>query len=445
MRRGIFIILIAIAGALIIWGFAKFQEGRMAEQIEAFAAIEDPAARIEAILAFVADHPNLEQAYVDQAAEGITESIGQLGESVDGATCIDKMLEGGVPDQLITPLLSEEHYMVLVNLYYAEVPGLAEKADALAREILERGDGTAQQLLGAAYIRSAIHPALTDRWPTPFPDTGLTLELADAGLGLEGDVPEWFTPVLISAYRPMLGEIILVRGPGTEVAFIDSLLAASPDGAHQYALHYHRFMRLREENGGAAMQSAHAMAQLMAEHGDQTSLNAVGYAIADSDLDPELGLSLCEQSLVFASSAEDSANVLDSIGWARYKLGDYDAAKSAILLAIDLTPGNPDLDDVMVTHLLDIYDASDDAEAAVELLAPIVARSPNPAENGGDALMLWLARAGDTASLSSVVTQYRYGGIQTAPDFTLTGVGGETVGLLDCEGSILVLNFWGAG
>ena len=445
MRRGIFIVLVAVAGAIVIWGFAKFQEGRIQEQIEAFAAIEEPTERIDAILAFVNDHPNLEQAYVDQAAEGIMESIGQLGNDVDVASYLDKMLDGDIPDQLITPLLAEQHYGVLVNLYYGESPGLGEKADALALEILDRGDGTAQHLLGASYIRSAVHPALMDRWPTPFPSTTLTFELAEAGLGLEGEIPEWFKPVLISAYRPMLGEIMLLRGEGTEVAFIDSLLAASPGPAHDYALHYHRFMLLRNEDGEAAMPSAHAMAELMAEHGDGTSLNTVGYGLADTGLDPELGLSLCQQSLVFASSADDSANVLDSVGWAHYKLGDYDAAKSAILQAIAITPGNPGLDDVMVTHLLDIYDASDDVEAAVELLAPIVARSPNPSENGGDALMEWVTRVGDTASLDEIVTQYRYGGTQAAPDFTLSGADGGTVGLADCEGGILVLNFWGAG
>ncbi len=445
MRRGIFIVLVAIAGAIIIWGFAKFQEGRIEEQIEAFAAIEEPTGRIEAVLAFAADHPDLEQAYVDQAAAAITESIGELGDDVDMASYIDKMLEGGVPDQLITPLLAEQHYLVLVNLYYGESPALVEKADTIAREILDRGDGTAQHLLGASYIRSAVHPALTDRWPTPFPDTGLTLELAEAGLGLEGDVPEWFKPVLINAYRPMLGEVMLLRGEGTEVAFIDSLLATSPGPGHEYALHYHRFMRLRNEDGEAAMPSAYAMAELMAEHGDGTSLNTVGYGLADTGLDPELGLSICQQSLVFATSASDSANVLDSIGWAHYRLGDYDAAKSAILRAIAITPGSPGLDDVMVTHLLEIYNASDDAEGAVELLAPIVARSPNPTENGGDVLMEWVARAGDTASLDAIVTQYRYGGVQNAPDFTLSGADGSTVDLADCEGMILVLNFWGAG
>ncbi len=72
-------------------------------------------------------------------------------------------------------------------------------------------------------------------------------------------------------------------------------------------------------------------------------------------------------------------------------------------------------------------------------------RSPNPAENGGDALMQWVARAGDSASLDSIVSQYRYGGIQGAPDFTLTAADGGTVSLADCEGAILVLNFWGAG
>ncbi len=445
MRRGIFILLIAIAGAIIIWGFSKFQEGRVGEQIEAFALIENPAERIDAMVAFVSDHPNLEQAYVDQAAEGITESIGEFVEDLDFAAYIDEMLAAGVPNQLITPLLAEQHYMVLVNLYYGETEGLAEKADAIARQILQRGDGTTQHLLGSAGIRGAVHPALASRWPTPFPDTQLTLELADAGLALDGDVPEWFQPVLIDAYRPLLGEIVLVRGEGAEVAYIDSLIAAAPGAAHEYALHYHRFMRLREDDDVAAMQSARALAGLMGQHGDMSSLNTVGYALADGGLDPELGLSLCEQSLAFATAASDSANVLDSVGWAQYKLGNYDEAESAILLAIKLAPGIPGLDDVMVDHLVAVYTATNNAEGAVELLAPIVARSPNPSENGGAVLMQWVARAGDTASLESIVTQYRYGGIQNAPDFTLTGVDGTTVALADCEGAILVLNFWGAG
>jgi len=445
MRRGIFIVLIAIAGAIIIWGFAKFQEGRVGEQIEAFAAIEDPAERIEAVVTFVGENPGLEQEYVDAAAATVTESIGELHEDGMAASeYIDGMLAAGVPEQLIAPLLAEQHFILLVQLYYGESDGLAEQADGIARRLLARDEATAQHLVSSAHIRGAVYPALQGRWPTVFPDTRLTLELAEAGLAADGETPVWFEPILINAYRPMLGEYMLENGEGNEIDYIDQLLADAPSPAHEYALHYHRFMRLSAEDGEAAMPSAHAMAELMGDHGDETSLNTVGYSLADSGLDPELGLALCEQSLTFASSPEDSANVLDSIGWAHYKLGDYEQAETAILAAITLTPGSPALDDVMVAHLLDIYDAADNAEGAVDLLAPIVARSPNPAENGGDALMEWVARAGDTASLEVVVAQHRYGGVEDAPDFTFTG-GGETVGLADCEGSIIVLNFWGAG
>lgn len=446
MRRGIFIVLIAIAGAIIIWGFAKFQEGRVGERIEAFAAIEDPAERITAAMAFMDENPGLDQAYVDQAAEVVTESIGELHEDGQAASAyIDELLAAGVPEQLITPLKAEQHFIVLVTLYYGEAEGLVEKADAIARELLERGDATAQHLVSSAYIRGAIYPALQGRWPTVFPDAQLTLDLAVAGLAAEGETPEWFQPILINAYRPMLGEYGLENGDAAVIDSIDALLAESPGPDHDYALHYHRFMRLQGEDDEAAMESARVVADLMAEHGDQTSLNSVGYSLADNGLDPELGLSMCEQSLAFATSARDSANVYDSIGWAHYKLGDYDAAATAILKGIDMTPGNPGVDDVMVTHLLAIYDDADDPEAAVELLAPIVARAPNPAENGGEALMQWVERAGDTASLADIVMQYRYGGIGNAPDFTFAGADGATVGLADCEGAILVLNFWGAG
>ncbi|MCD4690724.1 redoxin domain-containing protein [bacterium] len=444
MRRGIFIILVAIAGAITIWGFSKFQEGRSAQQIEAIAAITDPTERIDAMIEHVEAHPNLASEYLDSAAEDIAEAVSELRDDVAVPAYIDSMLAGGLPDALVTPLLAEQHYVVLVNVYYNETAELAGNADAIGRTILERGDATAKHLLGSAYIRGAVFPAISLRWPTVLPDPWLTLELAEAGLVADGDSPDWFKPVLVNAYRPIIQTAALTRGEEAEPAFIDSLLSTAPDAAHEYALHYHRFMRMRNEDGDAAIESARALANLMGEHGDMSSLNSVGYTLAESELDPELALLLCEQSLAFASAAHDSANILDSVGWAHYHLGSFDEAESAILKAIDLTPGNPGLDDVMVTHLIEIYDAADRPDAAIDFLAPIVARSPDPSENGGDLLMQWMARAGHTQTLDELVAECRYCGVEAAPDFALTGDAGN-VGLSDCAGAILVLNFWGAG
>ncbi len=445
MRRGIFVVLIAAACAVALWGFFKLQEGRVGEKLDGLTAIEDPAERIDALLAFAGEHPDLTPEYVQAATEGLTTAIVTLRENAGAPAFIDSLIGQGIPEQLVTPLLSEEHFILLVNLYYGEQEGLAERADGIARLILERGDGTAQVLLGSAHIRGAILRALEERWPTTFPDPELTIALAEAGLAAEGETPEWFEPVLINAYRPLLTEHELLNGEGTAAGLIDSLLASSPGPAHDYALHYHRFSRLMEADDAAAMESARRVADLMAGHGDMTSLNSMGYRLVDSGLDPELGLALCEQSLEFATAPDDSANVLDSVGWAHYRLGAYDAAEEALLKAIALTPGTPALDDVMVTHLLAVYDAADDADGAVELLAPIVARSPDPVANGGDALMQWAARAGMTAPLESIVAEHRYGGIEDAPAFTLTAEDGTTVGLEDCAGAVLVLNFWGAG
>ncbi|MDR0448618.1 MAG: tetratricopeptide repeat protein [Treponema sp.] len=66
-----------------------------------------------------------------------------------------------------------------------------------------------------------------------------------------------------------------------------------------------------------------------------TALNGLGYILADSDIDIKRGLKLCRQAV---EKKPQSAAYLDSLGWAYFKNGDLNEARSWLRRAFDLSP-----------------------------------------------------------------------------------------------------------
>jgi len=77
-------------------------------------------------------------------------------------------------------------------------------------------------------------------------------------------------------------------------------------------------------------------------------LNYLGYSWIDRGVNLKEGMSLIEKAV---SLAPNDGYIIDSLGWAHYKLGDYDIAVRELEKAIDLMPSDPTIND----HLGDAY------------------------------------------------------------------------------------------
>ncbi|MCL1813804.1 MAG: tetratricopeptide repeat protein [Treponema sp.] len=71
------------------------------------------------------------------------------------------------------------------------------------------------------------------------------------------------------------------------------------------------------------------------DENNTTALNGLGYILADSDIDVKRGLKLCRKAV---DRKPQSAAYLDSLGWAYFKNGDINEARSWLRRAFDLSP-----------------------------------------------------------------------------------------------------------
>lgn len=115
-----------------------------------------------------------------------------------------------------------------------------------------------------------------------------------------------------------------------------ALLASALDRHPQHpALQYDRAVLL--ERAGKVRESVSALEHLLSEREDDPTLqNALGYTMADHDLDLSRAEGLIRKSL---ATMPDNPAVLDSLGWVRFKRGDSKGAlghlERAYLLAHD--------------------------------------------------------------------------------------------------------------
>jgi tetratricopeptide (TPR) repeat protein len=77
-------------------------------------------------------------------------------------------------------------------------------------------------------------------------------------------------------------------------------------------------------------------------------LNYLGYSWVDQGMNLDQGLALIERAVTLAP---DQGFIIDSLGWAYFKLGDYAKALDLLETATDMEPQNPTIND----HLGDVY------------------------------------------------------------------------------------------
>ena len=71
-----------------------------------------------------------------------------------------------------------------------------------------------------------------------------------------------------------------------------------------------------------------------------TALNGLGYILADSDIDVKRGIKLCRKAV---DKKPQSAAYLDSLGWAFFKNGDFNEARSWLRRAFEISPHHKEI------------------------------------------------------------------------------------------------------
>lgn len=176
--------------------------------------------------------------------------------------------------------------------------------------ILQRQDRTEEALKIAAEALAAN------------PERGLSLQVADLYRALE---------------RHAEAEAILTR-------IID---ADQAEGRADWRVIFVRgAARERQSNFAAAEADLKRALELQPENA--TVLNYLGYSWIDRGINLEQGFDLIRKAVALEP---ESGQIVDSLGWAHYRLGQYEEAVDYLERAVALEPGDPVLND----HLGDAY------------------------------------------------------------------------------------------
>ncbi len=151
----------------------------------------------------------------------------------------------------------------------------------------------------------------------------------------------------------------------TEV--LDRALAELPDST---SLQYLRSIAL-ERQGDLAGMEADLRAILAREPDNATALNALGYTLANRTQRYAEAQALIEKALELEP---DEPAILDSYGWVRYRLGDYQQALEYLRLAYQALP-----DPEVAAHLGEVLWVLGQTDAAREIWAAALGKDPRHA------------------------------------------------------------------
>ena len=150
-------------------------------------------------------------------------------------------------------------------------------------------------------------------------------------------------PAVQEAYAALLSER---RRFGEATAVFDRLIA-SPDGADNWRLWYLR--GAAHEQAGRWPEAERDMQKALLLAPDEPEvLNYLGYSWVDRGQRLQQAIGMIERA---AELRPRSGAIVDSLGWAHYRLGNYPAAVERLERAAELEPGDPVIND----HLGDAY------------------------------------------------------------------------------------------
>ena len=144
-----------------------------------------------------------------------------------------------------------------------------------------------------------------------------------------------------------LADILRANDQYTESAVVLTRLIETPGGKPDWRLYYLRASAY-EEIGEPARTQADLEAALKLNPDEPELLNFQGYFWLEQGERPKEALALIQRAV---NAEPRSGEIIDSLGWAYYRLGDYPTAVAKLEEAVTLDPGIAEVND----HLGDAY------------------------------------------------------------------------------------------
>jgi tetratricopeptide (TPR) repeat protein len=163
-------------------------------------------------------------------------------------------------------------------------------------------------------------------------------------------------PMVLEASRSIRRDILGraadfhgVNGAYAEaIALYDRIIAMdAASGASDWQAIYARAMALNAAGDWSGAEAG-LVAALQIEPDQPELLNSLGYNWVDRGENVEEGMALIRRAV---AARPDLGHIIDSYGWAFYRLGDYEQAIPYLERAAELMPNNPEV----VDHLGDAY------------------------------------------------------------------------------------------
>lgn len=149
--------------------------------------------------------------------------------------------------------------------------------------------------------------------------------------------------------RVQLADLLqsLDRDGEAEATFTEIIKADEAEGEYDWRIYFARG-GARERLGEWPLAEDDLKTAMSLRPDDPTIMNYLGYSWIDRGIQLDEGLSLIEQALRLAP---DNGAITDSLGWAHYKLGNYERAIFYLERATELAP---DISEIL-DHLGDAY------------------------------------------------------------------------------------------
>lgn len=443
MKRVFGIAATLVVIAAVLWALPVLSERRLQGEFDALDSIGGVGERIDAAVAVAEAHPGMELERFDELATHIAEAAYASGDFATVVTVVDSLRATDLVPALDSALARELHDALMILRYYNDDEASTDRAANIARALLERDDVSADSYAGMANIGATV---LTYKPVEGSAHYWLLRELALAGYEGKEELDAVVVGALTASHRELIKTVAVSRGLDGALAFADSLLSEDAGDPVAAAIHAARFSLAIEDDQDVALEAAQDLLATADAPGFSRTLNSISYELIQRDMALDVGLALGERALELASSRRDSINILDTVGWAHYKLGQYDPAARRLEEALALADEVLEYDDVTVQHLLTVYDEAGDDDRTVDFLATLIARSLDPNVEARERLAELLAVQGRKDSeISELVARRRYEGVEEAPEFTLLTDDGETVSLSDYRGNVVLLCFWSYG
>ncbi len=266
------------------------------------------------------------QPLIRSAADGLAESLFDLASVLNQAETIDLSL---LYDRFA---LAVRPQFPLAQLLLADILSAQEKPEQSLAVLSEILPGS--PYYWSAQLRGAVNLETLDR-------------TEDAIAQLRAMAAE--QPTLVGA-EVELGDILRSKKRfGDAVVAYDGAIsrAAAAGLPERWALYYDRGVAL-ERSGQWDRAEADLLHALEMKPEQPLVLNYLGYSWIDRGENLEKGLKMIEKAVELRP---EDGYIVDSLGWAHYRMGDYAAAVEYLEKATELVPEDPTIND----HLGDAY------------------------------------------------------------------------------------------